>query len=1127
MINPMVQSADKWSADGWALVNEAVEGVEQSWRVARKADLAQFAPPIGHPLRERVLVELIKVDQEYQWSADTQRLTETYLTDWPELDGKPHVLRELLEAECLTRAGLGKPPTAAEIDSRFPGILDQIDLERIAAEASDERGIDADRSLKVDQLFGHNGRYRILDPPKYGGMGAVYRACDRRINRNVALKVPRADAVADPAARERFKREARAAAGIQHRNICTVYDTDEADGTLYMTMAMIEGQSLADWAEGRRPDPREVARLAVKLCGALAAAHRQGIVHRDIKPSNIMIDHAGEPVLLDFGLARLMQDKPLDAVLSERSHLAPEEAAGAVGDWTSGDGTTGDGRRLTRPGSPLGTIPYMSPEQTRGEEVDARGDIYSLGVVLYQMLTGRVPGDIYSLGVVLYQMLTGRVPFKGSAAEVIEQIRHSPPPGPRSLRPDLDPRLETICLKALAKQPADRYQSAEELAEALGHYLQLPSPAQRRRRRAIASAAAAAAVVFLLTAIIYIVTDNGSVTIEVYEPGAKVAMKGTGHNGQATPVELKERELIGKIAGRGAAVSVWSGEIVVRAGDYDVEVTKEGLQRSPLKQKITVRRGEKRLVSVSFDSPGSPAASAPKVLVEDSFEGDQVDAKLWRWGEMPYRSRPGYGKTTHKVLEQGGSLLLAAGAEHASGWSVGEQVWLDSQFDLRGDDDMTIEAELSAEGGGSGSVEMRLSDGSAPTEQGDPSSVVLFAARSEKFRPLDMKRQRVRVEIRGAARVATVVTRDGVLPGFAAVDLSRLRQWKLRFLVSAGSSAGLPPAAVEARLHRVAIARSPAKSGILGRVVNEITNREVPAAVVEVTGQTTPIRVATWADGTFWLPLHSGDYTLHVQGDDLVRSGPTAVPLKDNDQAVVDLKVKKKRLGYGDAIFSLPLRGTRRLNSIAVKGEDVYCTGADTSEPFALYRLPLDGSAATRIADLPYKEPQGGIGIGLAVADEGFFALATWPGRLYRLSPAGRATLLCPLGITWPGGLAYDGQSVWFVENDGMNRRYGVYRFDPRTGKPTAHWPSDDSYISGIAWGNRRLWVSSLSNPGQVHEVNAEEPSRKGPLESRIVRSFPGHYEKLSFDQGYLWGLDLQARRICKIDVGRPGKAAP
>jgi serine/threonine protein kinase len=260
------------------------------------------------------------------------------------------------------------------------------------------------------------GPYKIVRPLGKGGMGAVYLARDTRLDRDVALKV--CTLADNPLAMERFRREAKAAANLSHQNLCPVYEFDVRDGIAYLTMAFIEGPTLSAWVATRGGlSQREAARLVAKLALAMQVAHDAGVVHRDLKPSNIIINQKVEPVILDFGLARQLDDART---------------------------------RLTLEGAVYGTPSYMAPEQ-------AGGDPSAIGP----------PCDVYSLGVILYELLAGRVPFEGSFTAVMGQLLTTPPKAVRSHNAGVDPALEAICLKALEKKPQDRPRSMKEFARAL------------------------------------------------------------------------------------------------------------------------------------------------------------------------------------------------------------------------------------------------------------------------------------------------------------------------------------------------------------------------------------------------------------------------------------------------------------------------------------------------------------------------------------------------------------------------------------------------------------------------------------------------------------------------------------
>jgi serine/threonine protein kinase len=377
------------------------------------------------------------------WQSGQCVRAELILQRLPELRSDPDVIAEIAYQEFCLLEQQGKAPKADEFITRFPesaAALQRLfanhsvapdnssgnrDTIEIPAHGSTFPGVDLTGGDPDEQIIAEGklfGRYLVVDRLGEGAMGVVYLGRDTMLNRPVALKFPRFSASdVKKGLRVRFFREARAAAAIDHPNICPIYEIGDIDGQDYIAMAYVAGPTLEEMIQQLGPmEVPEAFRLIRDVASALDECHLHGVVHRDLKPANIVVNQRGAPVIMDFGLA------------------AVEDSA-----------------RVTNDNQMLGTLRYMSPEQVTGQ-VDEVGP----------------KSDIYGLGVTLYESVTAQPLFGGSFfMEVYDSIQSADRPAPSSVIEGLDPFVDKICLKALAKNPADRFASMGEFAEALTAFL--------------------------------------------------------------------------------------------------------------------------------------------------------------------------------------------------------------------------------------------------------------------------------------------------------------------------------------------------------------------------------------------------------------------------------------------------------------------------------------------------------------------------------------------------------------------------------------------------------------------------------------------------------------------------------
>jgi len=442
-------------------VDAAVQRLEESWRTRASVVLGDLSPAAGDPRRPRVLATLVQMDQEYRWESGERRPLEEYLAEWPELRQEPHLLVEMLAAECRTRAALGTLPTCEELHQRFPAFADLVNLDEIRQECDDDSPSDVAQSpgtcmngpsepLPNDDSSGDSkgtlppgsrlDRYEIVRFLGSGAMGHVYLAKDAELGRFVAIKMVRPEWLQAIKNRDPLLDDARNAARLKHPAIVAMYDIrHQDDGTSYLVMEYVPGEPLSDLIKSGEMSREKAVETIIQIAEALHVAHKKGLVHRDIKPANILIDEEGQAHVIDFGLA-----------------VHEDEQRQRVGEFA---------------GAPA----YMAPEQIRGEA---------------HRLDGRA--DIWALGVVLYEIFTGRRPFGGEHVEELsDEIQHRDPKPLRMIDDTIPAELERICLKCLAKDVTGRYSTARDLARDLRRW-------QRPRRWSFVLAVAAAVLVMIL-----------------------------------------------------------------------------------------------------------------------------------------------------------------------------------------------------------------------------------------------------------------------------------------------------------------------------------------------------------------------------------------------------------------------------------------------------------------------------------------------------------------------------------------------------------------------------------------------------------------------------------------------------
>ncbi|MCR9294273.1 MAG: protein kinase [bacterium] len=467
-------------------INELADAFEDIWLAGQRPEMVEFFDKeLDAPSQAELIRALVELEYHYCKLKSLPFDIDRVVSEFQE---HAELIATVVKSEA-EQSTVSETNTGLDLDigtlsmSDADGFADQIPVEGAG--------------LRPGQSF---GRYEILSILGQGAMGSVYLAQDSTLNRKVALKIPRFTGDS-PVAKERFFREAKSAAAIQHPNVCPVFDVGVENGQYFISMAYIPGSSLSEYLQQNGLlDMEEVVNIIRKLALALDESHQQGVLHRDLKPANVMMSLRGEPIVTDFGLAR---------------HVSASHAS-----------------QLTQSGMLLGSPAYMSPEQ-----IEAPGEVGPAS-------------DVYSLGIMMYQLLTGELPFRGDILAVISKIAKELPARPSSVRASIPPQLEAICLKAIEKDPASRFASMRDFAEALNAYARSTSVAhtgadETSRPETVAtfgntwngsfwrygawlSLVGFSAFLLWLGTVFWVPAKNGWIRVEILDPSVEVVVSKQG-----------------------------------------------------------------------------------------------------------------------------------------------------------------------------------------------------------------------------------------------------------------------------------------------------------------------------------------------------------------------------------------------------------------------------------------------------------------------------------------------------------------------------------------------------------------------------------------------------------------------
>jgi len=631
----------------------------------------------------------------------------------------------------------------------------------------------------------------------------------------------------------------------------------------------------------------------------------------------------------------------------------------------------------------------------------------------------------------------------------------------------------------------------------------------------------------------------GTVKADIYSLGKCIYEMAMGKDRQAFP---SPPTLLDELPDRAELLEL--NEVITRACDPDPKqryATAEAmladlqlLQRGDSVRRTHARRKQVLIVAKTAAVVGLCAIAAgafwavnyrpkPRVLLQDDFDGAgfQPDTNFWTWSHADW-GPPDKGRRTFNVEQSGGELVIRATADHEDGLAAAECGWVNLKPDLRQFGSSRVEIPLSGTAR-EGSLTVALSAGAPPQDLVDSGDVQL-ARHLVRTAPVLSRLSKawdattMRIDLLPQAKAAIVHPNTNRLDEFDVVDLRDLPKWHLRFLCYVTTSRGLAGGLAELRIKRVVVYRRPQPDCLLGRVVEEPSNRPVENAVIkDSSGKTLAKTLANGAFMASYVP-NNGPLMVEKAGYALV-GGQT--PGATKARTFVNVRLRKLNAEFGDVVGVIAC-GDLAVNSIGLRAGSLNLHVCDLPDGCRL--APVDRTG--RILG-----PVDSWKLGAAKQHPGRFAecgerlvgFGRWPGMLFNLlkNPLQEVLKLehpddhTPL--SWPEGCAFDGKLLWFVERDGMNDRFGLHALDLDCLVITNSLKSVDRGISGLAWDGRQFWVSSAE--GRVYAVNREAALRHGTVEMGIGREFKGQYQDLAFGQGYLWGLEADGRRICKIKI--------